>query len=207
MDPGPDRRSAVEEVRAHLVAIRGGAPFLSPADGWQLLRWLDGGVPVSAILRAIEAAATARRARRARTPLGLAHARKYLEPAKLQEIAAIDRRGVLVARIREISEELGPLCARLEQARVADAEALARLALTEIRALHERAWEALEPGERAALLADARAGYGAMLEDLAEAVQHALIEEAARDRVRARWPGLCAELVWESLRLSPLEAA
>ncbi len=204
MDPGPDRRVAVEEVRAHLVAIRGGAPFLSPADGWQLLRWLDGGVPVSAILRAIEAAATARRAR---TPLGLAHARKYLEPAKLPEIAAIDRRGVLVARIREIADDLGPLCARLEQAPVADAEALARLALAEIRALHERAWEALAPAERAALLAEARAGYGAILEDLAEAVQHALVEEAARDRVRARWPGLCAELVWESLRLSPLEAS
>ena len=37
----PDHRDAVEEVRAHLVSIRGGAPFLSPADAWQLLEWLD----------------------------------------------------------------------------------------------------------------------------------------------------------------------
>lgn len=207
MDAGPDRRGAVEEVRAHLVAIRGGAPFLSPADGWQLLRWLDGGVPVSAILRAIEAAAAARRARRARTPLGLAHARKYLEKGAPAGVAAVERRDVLIARIREISADLEPICERLRRAAVADADELARLALGEIRALHERSWESLAPAERAALLAEARAGYGAMLEDLAEAVQHALIEEAARDRVRARWPGLCAELVWESLRIAPLEAS
>ncbi|HMV67604.1 MAG TPA: hypothetical protein PKA64_12195, partial [Myxococcota bacterium] len=48
---------AAERVRRHLVAARGGAPFLSPTDADLLVGWLESGVPVPTILGAIEAAA------------------------------------------------------------------------------------------------------------------------------------------------------
>ena len=39
-------RDAAEAVRAHLVSVRGGALFLSPADTLKLLEWLDRDVPL-----------------------------------------------------------------------------------------------------------------------------------------------------------------
>ena len=36
-----------EEVRAYLVAVRGGAPFLSAADGRLLIHWLEQGFSVA----------------------------------------------------------------------------------------------------------------------------------------------------------------
>ena len=55
-----------DEVCRHLVMIRGGAPFLSSVDADLLTRWLDEGVGVGLILRAIERAAESRRKRRSR---------------------------------------------------------------------------------------------------------------------------------------------
>jgi hypothetical protein len=202
-----DHRAEVEEVRAHLVVIRGGAPFLSPADGWQLVRWLDDGVSVTAIVCAIEAAAAARRARRARTPLGLAHARKYLKIGPARGAPRVDGLSDLAARIREIDPALRALAARLAALAPADAEACARAAIAEIRSFLEGCWLALPGAERDRLLADARAAYGHWLDGLGEAVQLALVEEAARDGVRARFPGLGADLVWECLHVQPLEGA
>src|SRR5688500_4071881 len=69
---------AAEEVRAHLCALRGGAPFLSPMDAWQLVRWLEEGVSVASILLALERAAEARRRTRSRTPLSLGAAKRHL---------------------------------------------------------------------------------------------------------------------------------
>ena len=45
---------AAEEVRAWLVTARGGAPFLSGADGRLLVSWLEAGVSVADLLRAID---------------------------------------------------------------------------------------------------------------------------------------------------------
>ena len=71
-------REAAEEIRAHLCMLRGGAPFLSPADTWQLVRWLDCGVSVADVLQALERAAAARRAKRGKTPLSLVAANRHL---------------------------------------------------------------------------------------------------------------------------------
>ena len=43
-----------EEVRAYVVAVRGGAPFLSAADGRLLVQWLERGISVGRILAAID---------------------------------------------------------------------------------------------------------------------------------------------------------
>ena len=60
-----------EEVRAFLVTVRGGAPFLSAADGRLLVDWLDQGVPVAVVLSAIERTAHRRAGKRRRTRLTL----------------------------------------------------------------------------------------------------------------------------------------
>lgn len=75
-----------EEVRAFLVMLRGGAPFLSGADGRLLVEWLDAGVPATTILLALEAAA----ARRAKRP---ARARMSLSACKSELKRLLKRRG------------------------------------------------------------------------------------------------------------------
>ena len=72
-------RVAAEQVRAHLVQLRGGAPFLSPVDSQLLLEWLEAGVPVALILRSLEKAAAKRAARRTRAPLTLNGLRRTLK--------------------------------------------------------------------------------------------------------------------------------
>ena len=65
----PKYQEKAEEVRAYLVQIRGGAPFLSGADGQVLIRWLDDEIPVPAILSAIDSVCERRRAKRASSAL------------------------------------------------------------------------------------------------------------------------------------------
>ncbi len=60
-----------EEVRAYLVTVRGGAPFLSAADGRLLVEWLDQGIPIAVVLSAIERTAHRRAKKRRRTRLSL----------------------------------------------------------------------------------------------------------------------------------------
>ena len=50
-----------EEVRAYVVATRGGAPFLSAADGRLLVGWLESGISVARILAAVDEVAEKRR--------------------------------------------------------------------------------------------------------------------------------------------------
>src|SRR5690606_23823677 len=79
---GPRAEAAAIVVRA-LVRLRGGAPFLSSADASALVGWLDDGIPVARILRALDEAAARRRAQRVRAPLQLRHAKRWLgRPAK-----------------------------------------------------------------------------------------------------------------------------
>jgi hypothetical protein len=77
-DVPPAWKASAERVRRHLVALRGGAPFLSPNDAALIVSWLERGVCVAHVLGAIEAAADRRRAQRRRVPLALEHARQEL---------------------------------------------------------------------------------------------------------------------------------
>ena len=135
--------------------LRGGAPFLSPADGALLVRWLDDGVPVPTILAAVESAAEARRKRRSRRPLTLRHAKRHLE--KVEPIAPSP---TSQTPLRAMADGL------LEQAehdpRRGELEQLARTlaalggsgpdivtaAMACITAFFTEAWEALPPRQR-----------------------------------------------------------
>lgn len=72
IDEIPDEfRQAAEHVTSYLVNARGGAMFLSGADLRLLIEWLEGGIPVPAILAAIDQVAARRRDKRVRSRLSL----------------------------------------------------------------------------------------------------------------------------------------
>lgn len=68
-----------EAVRAYLVSVRGGAPFLSSLDARLLRAWLEAGVRVGLVARAIDAVNRKRLAQRVRAPLALASCRAEVE--------------------------------------------------------------------------------------------------------------------------------
>ena len=71
-----------EEVRAYLVAVRGGAPFLSAADGRLLLEWLEQGFSVARILAGVDDVAEKRRKKMTRGRLTLSACRRTVEGRK-----------------------------------------------------------------------------------------------------------------------------
>ncbi len=99
----PEWVDDAEDIRAHLVHLRGGTVFLSPRDGALLLRWFEEGVSAGHVLAALERAVRARRKSRARTPLSLASARPHLAHVQL---LAPETLGAEVRQLRERCESL-----------------------------------------------------------------------------------------------------
>lgn len=209
--PAAWRRDA-EEIRAHLCLLRGGGAFLSPSDAAQLLAWLEGGVAVGAILRALERAAEARRQARNRTPLSLVAAKRHLgrdsrgwfsrdlpkmarggEPPLMPVVRALQGLGAPAD---------GPPRRALVDALAAisgsDDEAL-RSALAAVRRFVEAVWEGLGDAGRATLRAEAEAELGDLLELVDPHRRAPLVEETARDRLRQRYPALTAATFSELL--------
>jgi len=203
-------QQAAEEVRAHLVALRGGAPFLSPDDARLLVDWLDQGIAVSLILRALERAAEARRKQRSRIPLSLRHAKRHLGKATRTRLTALDPNALgeghpltpLVDALRASSrgdarsEAVLTLADGLHALPAGDAETLLRGALGEVRRFFTHAWETLDEAERARRLADAREAFEDV-EGIDEATLLAAIEEHARDGLRRDYPLLTAATLWD----------
>ena len=208
---------AAEEVRAYLVALRGGAPFLSGGDGRLLVRWLDAGVPVPVILAGLDAAAERRRKRALRTRLSLNAAKGEVERLSKKAAAAVEpvaSAGGGWAGLGALADELeaAPVDSRVEAALgtlVAtlralaksgepEAEAVARQAIAAVRGFHEAAWDALEP-DRPALLAAAEVELAGLRDVLSAAAFDAAAEEVARDKVRGATPLVAARVVWDRL--------
>jgi hypothetical protein len=201
---------AAEEVRAHLVALRGGAPFLSPDDARLLVDWLDQGISVALILRALERAAESRRKRRSRIPLSLRHAKRHLGKATRGRLTAVDLAALvqdhpltpLVDALRAASREdsraeaVISLAAGLHALPADDAETLLRGALAEVRRFFTHAWETLDEVDRGRRLEQAREAY-ADAEGIDEATLLAAIEEHARDGLRRDYPLLTAATLWD----------
>lgn len=197
----------MDEVRAHLVVLRGGAPFLSPKDAALLVTWLEEGKSVSGILTALERAAEARRERASRVPLSLRQAKRYLESRRpiattaptvsadhpltplaedLRQIAATDPRPKAV---RALATALEALPAR-------DPDRLVRTALVQIRAFLEDCWQALGAAERDRLQDEAldlvlQAGIKG------SAAQQNAAQAMARTDLRRRYPQLTAATLWD----------
>lgn len=198
-----------EEVRAWLVQLRGGAPFLSSADGALLAGWLEAGLPVPAILRGIEATAERRRAKRVRAPFSLKSCKAEVERAarhapRAPRPPAPDLGGVLLPDVVGLDEAERALAAETRAALAAlaesDPEARARAACALVRAFHEALW-ALHAPRHDALRAEAAEELADLKDAVGEAGFDALCEEWARERVRGRVPSLTATRVWEECGL------
>lgn len=184
---------AAEEVRAWFVLARGGAAFLSSADGRALVDWLEAGVPVSRILCAIDTTAARRRAKRSRRPFSLIDIR----PALVKASGDAPRR----PKKRPATDGLPEGTAAQHtldaiRALTGDAEARARAGCELARRFHEDAWTALG-AEQADLLAAAAEELAGLADAVDDDVFRSLCEEVARDRLRARYPQLSATRIWE----------
>ena len=218
-DVDPALVEAAEEVRAYLVALRGGAPFLSGADGRLLVSWLDAGVGVPLILAALDGAAERRRKRPARSRLGLGsckgeiakligtHPTANLAPSAgpiswvglaelAHQIAALAVRPGLEDAQQALCEALAALARSPSSAE--DIEGVARKAMAACRVYHERAWSSLEAA-RPTLLAEAAEELAALRDVLSEGALAAAAEELARERLREETPLVSARVVWDRM--------
>ena len=223
-DPPPELSEAAEEVRAYLVTLRGGGPFLSGADGRLLVDWLSAGEPVGAILAALDHAAERRARRPARSRLSLqsikGEGKRSAGRAAPRPVAPA--RGAIWPAMAALGGEIAQMAvaAGLEPARADLAEALsglgrgqgpdgalpedpsgetvARLAIAACRRFQDAAWAAAAP-EQEALLALALADLAGLADVLNADALRAAAEEVARDRVRARTPLVAARVVWDRL--------
>ncbi len=220
-ETGPDELERLaeraEEVRAYLVNIRGGAPFLSGADSQILDGWLTDGVPVAVILASMDTVAVRRRKRRVRSRMSLNSCRSEVRrlmgsrpsaPSAETHTGLLSLAGEISAMtiapgLSALRRDLVKALTAISEADGTPLEERARLAIRACRRFHEGVWAALAD-QHAAMLADASAELDGLRSVLKENAWQAAVEEVARDRIRARFPLISAQVVWE--RLSQLAA-
>lgn len=210
----PDARSrTAEEIRRHLVALRGGGPFLSPDDAELLAKWLDAGVTSPVIVHALELAAQARAKRPSRIPLSLKHARRYLnKPGRgaLGASQAASKTGehplqpLADAVLRNLSDDPGADAARTLVEALLDLPGHDRVLLEEraqalIRDFFLSSWTSMADWEREARLTTAREELGDLAAHLSPEALEASCEAIARDHLRRAWPTLSAATVHQVL--------
>lgn len=205
--PGP-WRTAAEEVRAHLCTLRGGALFLSSNDALLLVQWLEAGVAVPDILRALERAADARSKNRGRFPLSLVRAKVHLgKPTRgvfhgtaTPPVSPSDTPfGPVAHALRAVprqTEALRALARALTEIDDPGEEGL-RAAMGCVRTYQEAAWAELPEPERVELRAQALAALGDLADFLDEATLEALVDEESRTLFRQRIPCVSAASLWE----------
>jgi hypothetical protein len=206
---------AAEEIRCHLVLLRGGAPFLSSSDATLLQSWLETGVAVSSILHAIEAASEARRKRRSRIPLTLKQANKHLKkfnpsPTPKSFFNATASTEHPLSTLAEKLPDQGSTASqtdallRLSEALLtlpcADLEQLSREASQLFRSFLEERWRQLPPDMLESEKQSAREELTGLAEHLTESKLAGLVEEVVRDRLRQQYPLLCSSALSDTLR-------
>jgi hypothetical protein len=193
--------AAAERVRAHLVALRGGASFLSPTDSALLVRWLDEGIAVSHILRGLEIAAQKRREKRLRTPLSLSNAKRHMRAPRVAPTLAAEPGDHPLSPIAQAADSLAltrqddslhELSHALLSLPTQDRELMAQSAIALVSGYLEASWRDGPEADRERLRAQATDHLGdvAMFLDVARVEQ--LVEEHARCLHRAQFPGLDA---------------
>ena len=197
-----------EEVRAYVVAVRGGAPFLSAADGRLLVQWLERGISVGRILAAIDEVAEKRRKKRTRRRLTLTACKRSIERPSAPTVSAAAPRAATDVTLRAFAEELAgmevdphmtgerdKLVARIGALK-GSPERVTTDAIAACRAFQEAAWLAAQP-----TLLEIRSQATAELQALANILKpdqlEACIDEVTRDIVKRRTPLVSAKAVWD----------
>lgn len=196
------QQAAAEQVRAHLVMVRGGAPFLSPLDAKLLVEWLDSAVPVDVILTAIEEVAARRSKSRMKKPLTL-RAVQSLVNRGLQRSDSPANSVALTRLVQRLKgapdaslQEIAPDFSALEEAGLEGSLLLAAV-LDVARKFHERSWETSDQKE---LKAEAEAEVGDLRDMLSEERFKSALEEVARDNLRKRYKLLSAPTLSQAFR-------
>ena len=202
-----------EAIRAYLVSIRGGAPFLSGADCRLLIQWLDEDIPVPTILTTIDRVSAQRRQKRVRSRLSLSICKGTLnrligkkKPSPTQSIeetginhwiesiqnmpisdALLEARQELVSNIRQVLKSDG-----LELSQKASEMISACCSFL------DAAWE-LAFDEQIELQHIAESELSALKSLLHGHAWKDAVEEVMRDHVRQRYPLINAQAVWNAL--------
>lgn len=195
------QQDAAAEVLAHLVSLRGGAPFLSPTDARLLMGWLNQGVPVPLLLHALEQAAEARRKKRLRTPLSLRAAKKAVmkwtgEPPPTPVPEPRGALGPLIQALRDSGRAAYLPVISAFEGLDGEREAIVGQALQISRAFFEQTWE---QGDRAAWMAQAREELTSLEGQVPAPRLAQLVEEVARDLMRQDHPLLSATRIWDTV--------
>lgn len=201
------READAEAVRAYLVVTRGGAPLLSSTDAHLLYDWLEAGVRVGVMVRAIDLTAQKRLAKKVRAPLSLASCRAEVERlrrggrwravfAAAAAERAIEREVSVVNPAVEASYE--EALSRITRLDGQDVETKCERALAIGREFFEAAWAALDQGHAMAEAGESLADHRAAFSD-AEWVE--ACEAVARDHLRRRYPRLTATSIWTEFGL------
>ena len=207
-----------EEVRAYLVQIRGGAPFLSGADGQILIRWLEDEIPVPAILSAIDAVSERRRAKRVRTRLSLkvctGNLRKILGKTAKKNIKSVGKNPICDLA-NQISQMKVP--ATLSNKKDSLVEKLLTIGDTQLRteenisqvmhagrAFHAEAWIQAEPEQEQLQIASEQE-LSALRAILPAIKWQEAVEEVMRDKVRMRYPLISAQKIWDAINQTDID--
>ena len=210
-----------EEVRAYLVTVRGGAPFLSAADGRLLVQWLDQDIPIAVVLSAIERTAHRRASKRRRTRLSLGACKGEVKklfrlqtnpPAAREDGASSAKKAAGSILGREADRIAGlqvPVQAtRARTALVADLRALATRSTptsdvtaevaSAVRCFHEALWA--DTSELQSELRRQATEALTSLESVVSAKVFAdLVDEHVRQAVRKLVPGVEVGPLWSQL--------
>ena len=209
----PKYQEKAEEVRAYLVQIRGGAPFLSGADSQILIHWLDENVPVPAILSAIDAVSERRRTKRVRTRLSLkvcnGNLRKILgkttkknsKPPIKNPICDLANQIEQMEVAKKLAEKKKDLIEKLLVLNNHDCrtEDNISLVMQAGRAFHAEAWNLAEP-EQEQLQIESEQELSALRAILPSTKWQEAVEEVMRDKVRMRYPLISAQKIWDALQ-------
>jgi len=206
--PLSTKQSHAELVRAHLVMVRGGAPFLSAIDSKLLLSWLDKGVPVPLIIESIEEVAAKRTKSRITTPMNLnkvkstvnRQLKRRLKPksAKRSKKAELAKIGA-PALFLELSQSIEPLQRMAGEKLIAintDDENIINLVLQVAREFHEANWVQCN---QAKLKSEAAEELEPFREAMSKDRWEQAVEEIARDTLRKKTPQLTAAILCEAL--------
>jgi len=194
-----------ECVRAHLVSIRGGAMFLSPADAERLHGWLTDGVTPQEIILAIERAAEKRAQQLSKLPLTLAQAKRHL--GKPTQSFALDTKNITAHPMSGIAQMLQKKAQSDKDRKTIDTlrtqllalnkheKDLVRQAMLLVSHFFIHRWAQLSLPERTALEEQAAHALGDLRALLTPKQLHNAIEERTRAMLREDFPYLSAATI------------
>ena len=220
-------RISAQQVSDYLINLRGGAPFLSGADVRLLVQWLDDEIPVAAILCAMDKVALKRREKRVKTRMSLNVCKGTLnkllfrKEAVEQSLTQVDEEKEiafpgLLLWAQKIKKSLPQLIEEYPQGNFAkeqmemirsleglahqnlNRDDTASKAIALISDFHEQAWR--EYGcHQSDFIVEAEEELENLRNFLTGSRWNEAVEEVARDRLRMRFPLLCAHTIWDIL--------